>query len=59
MNPLAVTAVITHLVAFEFAVYDRVPGVMEALGPRGGEKVGGVFVEEYLHELWERTLASS
>ena len=29
--------------------------VMEALGRRGGEKVGEVFVEDY---LWERTRAS-
>jgi hypothetical protein len=29
--------------------------VMEALGRRGGDKVGEVFVEEYLRELWERT----
>jgi len=28
---------------------------MEALGRRGGEKVGDVFVEEYLRELWERS----
>jgi hypothetical protein len=27
--------------------------VMEALGRRGGEKVGGVFAEEYLRELRE------
>ena len=33
--------------------------VMEALGRRGGDKVGEVFVEEYLRELWERTRASS
>ncbi|MGA8650334.1 MAG: hypothetical protein WB677_06900 [Xanthobacteraceae bacterium] len=33
--------------------------VMEALGRRGGEKVGDVFVEEYLRELWERTRAAS
>jgi hypothetical protein len=33
--------------------------VMEALGRRGGEKVGQVFVEEYLRELWERSRASS
>jgi hypothetical protein len=33
--------------------------VMDALGRRGGEKVGDVFVEEYLRELWERTRASS
>jgi hypothetical protein len=33
--------------------------VMEALGRRGGDKVGEVFVEEYLRELWERTPASS
>jgi hypothetical protein len=32
--------------------------VMEALGRRGGEKVGEVFVEDYLRELWERTRAS-
>jgi hypothetical protein len=31
---------------------------MKALGRRGGEKVGGVFAEEYLRELWERTRAS-
>lgn len=30
---------------------------MEALGRRGGEKVGDVFVEEYLRELWERSRA--
>jgi hypothetical protein len=29
--------------------------VMRTLGRRGGENVGGVFVEEYLRELWERT----
>jgi hypothetical protein len=29
--------------------------VMEALGRRGGEKVGDVFMEEYLRELWERS----
>jgi hypothetical protein len=29
--------------------------VMEALGRRGGDKVGDVFVEEYLRELWERS----
>jgi hypothetical protein len=28
---------------------------MEALGRRGGQKVGDVFAEEYLRELWERT----
>ncbi len=33
--------------------------VMEALGRRGGEKVGDVFVEGYLRELWERTRALS
>ena len=33
--------------------------VMEALGRRGGEKVGDVFVEEYLRELYERFRASS
>jgi hypothetical protein len=33
--------------------------VMEALGRRGGDKVGDVFVEEYLRELWERTRAPS
>jgi hypothetical protein len=33
--------------------------VMEALGRRGGDKVGEVFVEEYLRELWERTRAST
>lgn len=33
--------------------------VMEALGRRGGDKVGEVFVEEYLRELWERTRAAS
>ena len=33
--------------------------VMEALGRRGGEKVGDVFVEEYLRELWERSRALS
>jgi hypothetical protein len=33
--------------------------VMEALGRRGGERVGEVFVEEYLRELWERSRASS
>jgi hypothetical protein len=33
--------------------------VMEALGRRGGEKVGDVFMEEYLRELWERSRASS
>ena len=33
--------------------------VMEALGRRGGDKVGDVFVEEYLRELWERTRALS
>jgi len=33
--------------------------VMEALGRCGGDKVGEVFVEEYLRELWERTRASS
>ena len=32
---------------------------MEALGRRGGEKVGDVFVEEYLRDLWERTRAPS
>jgi hypothetical protein len=32
--------------------------VMEALGRRGGDKVGEVFVEEYLRELWERTRPS-
>jgi hypothetical protein len=32
--------------------------VMEALGRRGGEKVAGVFAEEYLRELWERTRAT-
>jgi len=32
--------------------------VMEALGRRGGEKVGEAFVEDYLRELWERTRAS-
>jgi hypothetical protein len=32
---------------------------MEALGRRGGDRVGEVFVEEYLRELWERTRASS
>ena len=26
--------------------------VMETLARRGGEKVGDVFVEEYLRELW-------
>jgi hypothetical protein len=31
--------------------------VMEALGRRGGEKVGSVFAGEYLRELWERTRA--
>jgi hypothetical protein len=31
--------------------------VMEALGRRGGENVGDVFVEEYLRELWERSRA--
>ena len=31
--------------------------VMEALGRRGGERVGDVFVEEYLRELWERSRA--
>jgi hypothetical protein len=29
------------------------------LGRRGGEKVGDVFVEEYLRELYERFRASS
>jgi hypothetical protein len=29
--------------------------MMEALGRRGGDKVGDVFVEEYLRELWERS----
>ena len=29
--------------------------VMEALGRRGGQKVGDVFAEEYLRELWERS----
>jgi hypothetical protein len=29
----------------------RFKRVMEALGRRGGEKVGDVFVEEYLREL--------
>ena len=33
--------------------------VMEALGRCGGEKIGDVFVEEYLRELWERTRALS
>jgi hypothetical protein len=33
--------------------------VMEALGRRGGDKVGDVFVEEYLRELWERSRALS
>jgi hypothetical protein len=33
--------------------------VMEALGRRGGENVGDVFVEEYLRELWERSRAPS
>ena len=33
--------------------------VMEALGRRGGDKVGDVFVEDYLRELWERSRASS
>jgi hypothetical protein len=33
--------------------------VMDALGRRGGEKVGDIFVEEYLRELWERSRASS
>ena len=33
--------------------------VMEAFGRRGGEKVGDVFVEGYLRELWERTRALS
>jgi hypothetical protein len=33
--------------------------VMEALGRRGAERVGDVFVEEYLRELWERSCASS
>ena len=33
--------------------------VMEALGRRGGDKVGEIFVEEYLRELWERTRASA
>jgi hypothetical protein len=33
--------------------------VMEALGRRGGERVGDVFVEEYLRELWERSRTSS
>jgi hypothetical protein len=33
--------------------------VMEALGRRGGERVGDVFVEEYLRELWERSRAWS
>ena len=33
--------------------------VMEALGRRRGDKVGEVFVEEYLRELWERTRVSS
>jgi hypothetical protein len=33
--------------------------VMEALGRRGGEKVGDVFAEEYLRELWERSRAPS
>ena len=33
--------------------------VMEALGRRGGERVGDVFVEEYLRELWERSRVSS
>ena len=33
--------------------------VMEALGRRGGEKVGDVFMEEYLRELWERSRASA
>jgi hypothetical protein len=33
--------------------------VMEALGRRGGERVGDVFVEEYLRELYERFRASS
>jgi hypothetical protein len=31
--------------------------VMEALGRRGGDKVGDVFVEDYLRELWERSRA--
>lgn len=33
--------------------------VMDALGRRGREKVGDVFVEEYLRELWERSRALS
>ena len=33
--------------------------VMEALGRRGGENVGDVFVEEYLRELRERSRAPS
>jgi hypothetical protein len=33
--------------------------VMKALGRRGGERVGDVFVEEYPRELWERSRASS
>ena len=33
--------------------------VMEALGRCGGEKVGDVFVDEYLRELWKRSRASS
>jgi hypothetical protein len=28
--------------------------VIEALGRRGGDKVGDVFAEDYLRELWER-----
>ena len=32
--------------------------VMKALGRRGGDKVGDVFVEE-CRELWERSRASS
>jgi hypothetical protein len=33
--------------------------VMDALGRRGGQKVGDVFAEDYLRELWERTRGSS
>ena len=33
--------------------------VMDAFGRRGGEKVGDVFMEEYLRELWDRARAPS
>jgi hypothetical protein len=33
--------------------------VMDALGRRGGEKVGDVFMEDYLRELWERARTPS